>query len=165
MYERAIPELNLKRKIQKLLIRVNYKNMNPDINSIEMEPKTDENYIHSIAKKNNINNIIFEKEQDSNSNSVEDYDIKIKINIFFYPTIQNVTVLFIFPAVSTTKFEFIIYDKYNNLIHSSKISRDNIYFFLCLPFSLFLYDGNADEKILNEYFRFISNRILLKENL
>lgn len=158
-YKKEIPDSNIREAINKIMIKLNYKNMNPDIVSFEMEPQIDEKFIKSIALKHNIKNITFTRDQDSTSHFVKEYDIVIRIDIYFYPTIQNVSALFLFPAVSTAKFKFNMYNKEEELLHSAIFSRDNIYFLLCLPLSLFFYDDNADEKILNDYFRFLSSKI------
>ncbi|MCC5815559.1 MAG: hypothetical protein JJT78_12450 [Leptospira sp.] len=44
-------------------------------------------------------------------------------------------------------------------IHSASMSRENIYFLLLFPVALFLYDEDADEKIIGEYFQFLSAKI------
>jgi hypothetical protein len=146
-----------------ILIKVNYVNKNPEINSFEMEPKIGQELIKSIAEKNNIQNIRFLSQKASQEDNLEDYmkeyDLTLTIDIYFYPTIQNVTIFFLIPTSSTAKYTFNVYNKNGKHIHSASMSRENIYFLLLFPVALILYDEDADEKIIGEYFQFLSAKI------
>lgn len=135
-----------------LFIQISYSNMNPDIDSFEMEPQVDRKVIGKIALQNNFNNIRFMDKEFSGKLDFQESDLKLELNLYFYPTIHNVSVLFLVPVSSKLEFEFLLFDFKGNLLDSQIVSRENMYFFLLFPLAPFFFDDDADERILNEYF-------------